>query len=184
MGTILLLGPSDAARVTEHLLRLDEHDRRMRFCTSVNEVAIKRHVAAINWEHDSLYGCVEDEEIRGLAHFSPDRNPKPVSAEAAFSVETTWRRRGVAARLVELTLAVALNRYIPTLYMIMLCENSAMREVARRQGFLFNYEDGDIYAVARLAETEPTPYVERVLRSRELVLPGAPGAWRAAPSAA
>ncbi len=153
-------------------MRLDEHDRRMRFCMAVTPAAIRRYSNSIDWSRDALYGHVEDGVIRGLAQFSPDDRLAPKSAEAAFSVEPAWRRRGVAANLMELILAVALIRRVPKLEMIMLCENFAMREIARRNGFLFMLDESEIYATARLGSAEPTVFAHRIFKASEAPMPG------------
>ena len=54
------------------------------------------------------------------------------SAEAAFSVEVGWRRRGVGTELMGRIVQAARNRGAETLYMSCLARNRAMQGMAKK----------------------------------------------------
>ena len=171
MGIIRKIDPVEGDLVAGHLLRLSDLDRRLRFCSEVTDTLICGHVAGIDWERDTIYGYIEDGVIRALAEFAPDTPFLPASAEAAFSVETDWRGCGLAGGLMELVLAASLVRMIPTVHLVMQCENTPMREIARKNGFRLTQAEGEVYAVNTLLGAEPTIFAERLVEACEAPMP-------------
>jgi len=161
--------PWESEQVVAHLMRLDEHDRHLRFCCEATEAQIRRHVAQIDWTRDSLYGFDADGAIRGLVEFMPDNGSPPRGAEVAFSVEAEWRRQGFASRLMELALAVALLRGMRKVHLVALYENMPMRQIAQRYGFRVKVIDGEVFAVTDLSTAEPTEFARHLVAHSDLV---------------
>jgi GNAT superfamily N-acetyltransferase len=97
----------DTPGIVAHFRSLDAGDRRMRFCATLTDAAIERHVAGV-WERRSLVLAAYDGPIwdgplyragpiRGLAELSLDAG----EAELGISVDATLRRRGVGTWLVQ-----------------------------------------------------------------------------------
>ncbi len=160
--------PLESEQVVAHLMRLDGHDRHLRFCCEVGEAQIRQHVAQIDWLRDAIYGFDEDGAIRGLVEFMPDRAEPPTSAEVAFSVEARWRRQGFASRLMEMALAVALLNGMRKVHLVTLYENMPMRSIAHRYGFRVTVIDGEVFAVTDLSTAEPTAFARELVAGSDL----------------
>jgi Acetyltransferase (GNAT) family len=66
------------------------------------------------------------------------------SVEAAFSVELTWRRRGVGTELLSRIVRAARNRRADALYMSCLARNVAMQSLARKFSADLRFETDDL----------------------------------------
>ncbi len=160
MGTIRKLLRSETGMITAHLLRLDPADRRMRFCSMVNDDYIRRYVDRLDWSRSLLFGQVEDGALRGLGELLLQPGDPPEAAEAAFSVERGWRNEGLCHRLMDRVTAAARVLAIATLHLYMLGENDPMRRVAGAKGFRFRLEEGEIQAILDLPRLEPLVTLE------------------------
>ena len=100
----------------DHLLRLSNEDRRLRFAHSAPDRMIARSIERIDWETTSLFGWIEDGVLRGVVHLAwPDVSWLEGAAELAVSVEAGWQRRGIGRRLVEEAVADARQRRLPAI---------------------------------------------------------------------
>lgn len=61
------LMPADAPRLADHLKRLDDGDRRLRFAGHASNEAIDRFVGGIDWLRSFHIAAFEGAEIRGAA---------------------------------------------------------------------------------------------------------------------
>ncbi len=165
MSVIDKLGPDDAGRVTEHLLRLGRHDRQLRFGSDVGDAYVRQRVADIDWDHDLLVGYVEDGSIRGLAQLMPDQPFMPKDAEVAFSIEPGWRQHGLGHQLMAHMLEAAAMQMIQKVHLYIRCDNVPMRRIAARNGFSLTFEEGEYYAATNLAAASPADAVIDTLRS-------------------
>jgi GNAT superfamily N-acetyltransferase len=77
-----------------------------------------------------IFGYFSDDELRGAGklRLSGDQG---TAAEAAFSVEPGWRRRGVGKELMARLVGAASNARVTTLYMSCLASNRAMQKLAK-----------------------------------------------------
>ena len=151
---IRALHPSEFGLVKQHLLRLNNSDRRLRFCSELSDGGIESHVDRLDPSRDIVFGYFEDGELHGVAELTPNHPFLPSSAEAAFSVDPDQRRRGIASALMACLLKEAAARLIPRVFLLIRPENTAMRHLARKFGFSLKLEDGEIFAEVKPALTE------------------------------
>ena len=99
---------TDTEAVVEHFLALTRDDLRMRFCATLNEAAIRRHVEGL-WDRDGLILAAFDGPlwpgplhkagpIRALAELLATAEGE---AEFGISVDASLRRRGIATYLLQ-----------------------------------------------------------------------------------
>ncbi len=149
----------ESACLKDHLLRLDDQDRRLRFGHAVSAEVILAYVDGLVWSHSWIVGAFEGEVLRGVAELRdaglPGSRPGRRIGELSVTVEPAWRNRGVATRLLEEALLVARNRGFETLYLLCLPENQVMQHVARRLGERLSFRDGDVEVLVRAPEPDP-----------------------------
>ena len=81
--SIRTLTASELPKYRDHLLRLDEADRRLRFGFPISDQAIRDHVRKIDLATDRMLVQVDDElEIIGAVHIAAGA-PGIVRAQAA-----------------------------------------------------------------------------------------------------
>lgn len=131
-GHIRKLLPAERRLLLEHLLRLDPLSRFMRFGGVVSDNSLARHATRVVSGDASAVGYFVDGELRAVAELHPlaKRAGKPVSAEAAFSVERPWQGKGVGSALMRHLVLLAQNRGIEELQVVFLPNNSPMKHLA------------------------------------------------------
>ena len=125
-----------------HLLLLGREDRYLRFGSPLNDEAIGRYVAGIDFAADTVFGVFDESlQLMAAGHFAPLRDDSPLaiealgrSAEFGLSVGAGARRRGVGTALFLRAAAHARNGSIGSLFMHCLSENRAMMRIARKAG--------------------------------------------------
>jgi RimJ/RimL family protein N-acetyltransferase len=138
-GLVRRLWPGDLALVREHLLRLDADSRRSRFTGAVSDAFLEAHAERALLSGGLVLGYRVGDALRGVAELQMVDDAR---AEAAFSVETSYRRRGVGAALFRRILLGARNRGARTVHLRCLPHNRAMQALARRHGARLVF-DGD-----------------------------------------
>ncbi|GAC1336356.1 MAG: GNAT family N-acetyltransferase [Beijerinckiaceae bacterium] len=129
-GYIRKLWPSDEEAFRDHLLRLDMESRHDRFAMGVSDDFLRDYAERCFRLKGSIFGYFADGELRGAGEFRMVGDDHG-AAEAAFSVEHDWRRRGVGKALMERIVRAARNARVETLYMSCLATNRAMQNLAR-----------------------------------------------------
>jgi RimJ/RimL family protein N-acetyltransferase len=155
-GEIRRLWPAERDLFKAHLLRLDAVTRRERFGTAVNDEFLENYAVSTFGVGGLVYAYIEDGEVRGAAELRGLEDIVAQTGEAAFSVETEWRRRGLGETLFSRLIMAARNRGIGTLYMTCLPENTAMRRLARK--FKADLVGGYADVEGVLATGGPTPF--------------------------
>jgi RimJ/RimL family protein N-acetyltransferase len=130
-GEIRALGPADADRYCNHLLRLDPAARKMRFFEDVSEFHVLFHAGAALSDGRVAVGYVEDDEIRGACELLETDRDKH-HAEAAFSVEAEWRCRGIGGLLMAAMIEKARRLGVRRIEMSCLRSNLPMQALAAR----------------------------------------------------
>lgn len=128
-------------RFRDHLLRLDAEDRRLRFLRTLDDSAVARFVAGLEPAANRVLVFTDAAlEVRGAVLISllPDR-----TAELAFSIERSWRRRGLGRDLAARALLWLRNRGIARAQVFCAAENLAMRRLARYAGFTLLLQGGE-----------------------------------------
>ena len=140
------LSSADRDRLTAHLLRLDDADRRMRFCGGVGEQRIRSYCAGLDWSKTTVLGYVERGELRAVSELVRTQTAFPGSAELALSVEKPLQNQGIGTELLRRALVIARNRYLSTVYMFCLRENQKMQHIARKFGAKLIIHPGEVEA--------------------------------------
>src|SRR4051795_1353689 len=93
------LWATDQDAFCNHLLRLDVDGRHDRFAMGVSDDFIRKYAELCFTMPGSIFGYFSDDELRGTAELRVIGD-QGTAAEAAFSVEPGWRRRGVGKELM------------------------------------------------------------------------------------
>jgi RimJ/RimL family protein N-acetyltransferase len=133
------LAPRHRARMTAHLLQLDERDRYLRFGYPASDEQITRYVKTLDFDRDEVFGIFNRRldliAMAHLAYCTPGEHDKPATmAEFGVSVLGSKRGRSYGARLFEHSMLHARNRGVDTLFIHALSENTPMLKIARKAG--------------------------------------------------
>jgi len=134
------LWPSDKELFRDHLLNLDQRSRHLRFGGGMSDEFLVRYAENCFGKGDLLYGAFVDGKLIGAAELRSNQaiwsEPPPfgrgVHAEAAFSVDQDYRRRGVGEKLFRRILRAATNHGVETIEIVCLPENVGMQNLARK----------------------------------------------------
>ena len=141
-GQLRRLWPSDLDAFRDHLLRLDDRSRFDRFAMVTSDDFMRAYAGRCFGIDDVIFGYFVDGVLRGAGELRPVApGAHDASAEAAFSVETGWRRRGIGTALMERIVQAARNRSADTLYMSCLARNEAMQGLAKKFAADLQFDD-------------------------------------------
>lgn len=162
--SIRTLTASELPKYRDHLLRLDEADRRLRFGFPISDQAIRDHVRKIDMATDRMLVQVDDElEIIGAVHIAAGA---PGIVEFAFSVDRQWRGQGLGAQLFERALLWARNRSLRHAVIFFVFDNHAMRHLARQVGMAIHIEAGEGEGKLELEPPTPLSYLRELATER------------------
>jgi GNAT superfamily N-acetyltransferase len=139
----------------DHLLRLDDESRRMRFGMVVDDAFIMGYVDRSDLIKSVIYGYFVGGEMCAAAELRAIGDGWSEDAEAAFSVEAAYQDTGVGTDLLGRIILAARNRGIGRLYMNCLSENRKMQRVARKYEAELHFDHGEV--VGQVRTTGPTP---------------------------
>jgi GNAT superfamily N-acetyltransferase len=143
-GSIRKLWPTETDAFSDHLLRLDRDNRRLRFAHGVSDAFIADYAARMNEMGSIVYGYTVDGQIRAAAELRKLGDEWGEEAEAAFSVETAFQDQGIGSELMGRVIRAARNRGIQRLWMSCLAENSKMQSIARKHEADLRFEYGEV----------------------------------------
>jgi GNAT superfamily N-acetyltransferase len=132
--------PADSAALVEHFHALTADDRRMRFCATLNDEALRQHVDGL-WRHDALVLAAHD----GPLWSGPQHRAGPVralaelvvtgeEAELGISVDATMRRRGIGTYLVQTAARLLAPRGVKLIRATTLPDNASFIALAQACG--------------------------------------------------
>lgn len=150
----------------DHLTRLDEDTRYNRFGLQVSDAYLAEYVDLCFRPDAITYGYFEDGVIRGAAElrvFTADDVRLRRSAEAAFSVEKPWRRRGIGTELMSHVVLAARNRRVTEITIFCLQSNQAMLRLARKFETDLTFERNDVTGHLVARAPSPVSYVREIL---------------------
>lgn len=108
-------------QILNHLLQLDDEDRRLRFGTQTPDEVIKHYVEHLDFNKDSVFG-VFDSDLRlvGMAHLAylPQVKGQAHAAEFGVSVLPEGRAQGLGTALLQRSAVHSRNSNIQTLTFI------------------------------------------------------------------
>lgn len=146
-GVVRRLSAFDHEAYTQHLLRLDDASRYLRFGMIAKDEFLVEYAKGCSQWDIVIYGYFVDGIMRGAAEMRPLDGHFDHEAEAAFSVESDWRGQGVGAQLFEKIIRAARNRNIRKLHMSCLATNRAMQGLARKFEADLAFEAGNTEAI-------------------------------------
>jgi GNAT superfamily N-acetyltransferase len=139
------LGSSDRPAILNHLLRLSDGDRQMRFCHVLNDDGVRSYAEQINLERDICIGIFDRQDnlvalVQGFVYEEYGVR----LMEAAFSTDEAMRRRGLGtllfAEITDCALAEGVDRVIAQC----LAGNRPMRMLLLAAGATCEVEDGEV----------------------------------------
>jgi ribosomal protein S18 acetylase RimI-like enzyme len=158
------LWPSDMEAFRDHLLRLDSRSRHERFGGGMSDDFLAHYAEHCFGQGDLLYGAFVDGHMCGAAELRSnmaiwsEQAPfgRHIHAEAAFSVETEYRRRGIGEKLFRRIQRAATNHGVETIEIICLPDNVGMQRLAQKFKTQFTFEENSL--TGRLTARRPTAY--------------------------
>lgn len=160
---------ADAPAVLAHLRALGPADRRMRFCGTVGDGQLERHVASL-WDRCAFALTAQDGPLwsTALGPAGPVRALAEVAisgtgAEIGISVDTSLRRRGVGTYLTQTVGRLLAQRNVATLTAYTMSDNRSMIQLGRTCDARIDTSDGEIEIVFSVASLRHA-YLRRRLR--------------------
>ncbi len=153
-GVVRRLSSFDHEAYTHHLLRLDSASRYLRFGMIVQDEFLLGYAHSCNQWDVVIYGYFVDGVMRGAAELRPLSGTTVSEAEAAFSVETEWRGKGIGSQLFAKLIRAARNRNIRRLHMSCLATNRPMQALARKYEADITFEYGGSVGVVTTHERD------------------------------
>jgi GNAT superfamily N-acetyltransferase len=139
-ATIRRLWSVDREIFRAHLFRLDPESRHDRFNGGASDEFLNRYADRCFAPRDVIFGAFIEGALRGAGEMRPleDGELQPLSpatpahAEAAFSIEREFRRRGLGAQLFERLMRAAANHHISEIDFTCSADNRPMRSLAHK----------------------------------------------------
>lgn len=155
------LWPSDREAVSAHFQRLDPETLASRFMAPVGERTARAYAKRAFVNEGLVYGCFVDGTLRGVGELRPGgRSALGLRlgrrAEAAFTVERDYRRRGIGATLFRRIVGGARNRGVGDVHVRCFTDNASMRRLAIRLGAELKLSGPETNGTIRL--DRPTPF--------------------------
>ncbi len=146
------LGANHRARIAQHLLSLNEHDRYLRFGYATQDAQIRKYVDALDFERDEIFGIYNRKlQLIAMAHLAYAKDQGYEScAEFGVSVLPSARGRGYGARLFDRAAMHATNDGVSQMFIHALSENAAMLAIARKAGATVERDGSESEAYLRL----------------------------------
>jgi len=125
----------------KHLLSLDHNSRYERFEAALDDSAVLRYS---RWllidDYSYLYGAFDGENLCGVGEF----RISGTEAEIAISVDSAYRKRGIATLLFDKLKQCARENGISVLQFVTLPSNYGVRRIARKNRIILRYEGSTI----------------------------------------
>jgi GNAT superfamily N-acetyltransferase len=158
------LWPSDKEAFRDHLLNLDPQSRHLRFGGGMSDDFLVHYAENCFGKGDLMYGAFVDGKLVAAAELRSNRaiwSEQPpfgrnIRAEAAFSVDEGYRRRGIGEKLFKRILRAATNHGVETIEIVCLPENVGMQNLAKKFDTQFAFEQNSL--TGRLKVRPPTAF--------------------------
>jgi GNAT superfamily N-acetyltransferase len=155
---------ADKEAFRHHLVSLDPRSRHLRFGGGMSDDFLIRYAENCFGKGDLLYGAFVDGKMAGAAELRSNRAiwseqapfGRHIHAEAAFSVDDHYRRRGIGEKLFKRILRAATNHGVETIEIVCLPENVGMQNLARKFRTQFTFEQNSL--TGRLTARPPTAF--------------------------
>jgi GNAT superfamily N-acetyltransferase len=146
-----------------HLLQLNDEDRRLRFGIQTSNEVIADYVDRLDFNRDAIFGVFDlDLKLIGMAHLAylPEHMGQKRAAEFGVSVLPEGRSQGLGTALLQRSAVHSRNTRIETLFVHCLANNKAMMHLAHKAGMTVEYAYGDADACLKLPPASPATIVE------------------------
>lgn len=158
------LWSADMGAFRDHLLRLDPTSRHQRFGGGMSDDFLRHYAESCFGKGDLVFGAVLDGHVVGAAELRSNQAiwaeqapfQRHLHAEAAFSVETAYRRRGIGEQLFSRIVSAASNHGVETIDIVCMPDNVVMIRLAQKFKANFTFEE-NMYT-GRLVARLPTAY--------------------------
>ncbi|MEH3145485.1 MAG: GNAT family N-acetyltransferase [Methylobacterium frigidaeris] len=135
-----------------HFHRLDGEGRFNRFLGPVSDDGAAAYAARALGAAGRVYGAFVGDTLRGIGELRPARGHRlGAEAEAAFTVEAPFRRRGLGTALARRVAEAGRNAGVRQLHMRVLARNRPMRALAQGLGADLRAAGRETHAVLALA---------------------------------
>jgi GNAT superfamily N-acetyltransferase len=169
------LWPADMPAFRDHLLRLDARSRHERFGGGMSDDFIVHYAESCFGQGDLVFGAFIDGVMHGAAELRSseaiwsEQAPfqRHIHAEAAFSVEEAYRRRGIGEQLFRRIEGAASNHGVETIEIVCMPDNISMMRLAAKLKTQFSFEENQM--TGRLTARRPTPFSLMREASRDLI---------------
>ena len=157
------------ARILDHLLKLDDRDRYLRFGYAASDEMVARYVEQLNFDNDTVFGIFNRRlELIAMAHLAATNLPQHGNCfEFGVSVLENARGLGLGARLFARSVKRARNKGVDMMFIHALSENTAMLKIARNAGACVQRDGPEteayLYLSAADLDTRVTELVENQL---------------------
>ena len=149
-SAIRRLGTFGRDRIRDHLLRLGDEDRHLRFGGHATPERVSAHCAGLDLARVVVLGYMVAGEARAIGELRPLPGAWPRAAEVAISVERPFQRQGIGSALLRRLTQAARNRWIWRIHMLCLLDNGRMVRLARRLDSRLSFDQGQIEASIEL----------------------------------
>lgn len=183
------LGTEDRSALAAHWARLDEDCLRRRFLRPMRPADLAAQAEAAIAPGAEVIGWFRRGVLRGAAELHHETSP----AEAAFSVESEYRSRGIGQALMDHVLRRARNRGCLRVMVMTTRDNRPMIRIAEKAGARFEFEGREVFGfidlerpnlvtrMADLGEEETSLAAEIVGRMERMAAAWLPGRRRPGP---
>ncbi|MEI8395008.1 MAG: GNAT family N-acetyltransferase [Rhodospirillaceae bacterium] len=165
----------DAEKFAEHIIRLDNDDRRCRFAASLSDNEIRGYCKRIDWPSTTVIGYFDERSIRGAVELR--REPGSAHAEVAFSVERVCQGQGVGTTLMRRIVLVAQNTGITRLSVICQPQNRRMRQMLTRFNAESTVDIEEVVSSIQVRPPSPLSLVQETLDDGAGLMPILFGRW-------
>lgn len=165
-------------RILDHLLKLSERDRYLRFGRSVNATQLSQYVASIDFKRDEVFGIFNRKLLLvAMAHLAalPGKGPhegphgdgssRGRAMEFGVSVLTEGRGKGLGLRLFLHAITHARNLHASYLMIHALTENAPMLRIASKAGAAIEHHGPDAEAWLKLPPDTVGSHLDSSLQS-------------------
>lgn len=136
----------DIPEITQHLLRLDDETRRLRFGSFVKDGFIRNYAEHLIDVDSLVFGAFPDGQLRAIGELRGLFQPWPHDAELALSVEPEWQSKGTGSALFSRLVTASQNRGIKSLHVLFLNENKKMQNIAAKHHPALDFHGGQVEA--------------------------------------
>ena len=155
---------SDMPAFRDHMLRLDPGSRNQRFGGGMSDDFIAHYAENCFGRGDLVFGAFVEGRLRGAGELRSkeaiwsEQAPfqRHIHAEAAFSVEDDFRRRGIGEQLFGRIVRAAGNHGVETIEIVCQPGNVGMMRLASKFKTHFTFEENQF--TGRLTARRPTPF--------------------------